>query len=301
MSIDLQLPTNDDDFDRMMRAIDTRLREKGLHPRQRPSHALKEISQSLNLELPMSAPLRDPIPGVFIGVEMTIRVHRWYRDNYESKLAMQPALGRAVLLIRDEPWVVSFPRIFGKVQFTLNPSLPRQSGELQHIKQGPLTRNILDFIVDLPDEVRKSLLPSEQEEIGCRYREGMDHMLTFSQVISVGMCRIVAGDLESSVNYLMAKNPDYAQSKWASLQAAEKMLKMFIDTHGGTYEHDHNLQKLAGVAARFGLKQLDPKLVPLIQCSPKIRYGKEKTNLRDAHAAHWSAVSLIGIVASQLI
>ena len=59
---------------------------------------------------------------------------------------------------------------------------------------------------------------------------------------------IARGDVEAAVNGLMARGGRYEESKWASLQAAEKVLKAAINRPGAKYGFTHGL---AGLCQTF--------------------------------------------------
>ena len=46
--------------------------------------------------------------------------------------------------------------------------------------------------------------------------------------------------------------PNYGQSNWASLQAAEKVIKSYILEKGGNHGRIHKLQQLCDAAAALG-------------------------------------------------
>ncbi|GEM_PF-3480601 len=77
------------------------------------------------------------------------------------------------------------------------------------------------------------------------------------------------------VNGLMARGGRYGESKWASLQAAEKVLKAAIDRAGAKYGFTHGLAGLCKTLGDTGLNFNADAQMAAIQCKPGIRYGED--------------------------
>ncbi len=297
----LKPPTDDREFDEMMRAVDNALRLRGLLPYQRPIRAWFEISRSLNLGLSLRTANRVPKPGVFTGEDMTIRIFNWYDDQYGQKLGLRWGLARTVVLIREEPWAVTFPKVWGNVRFVVDMNDPKTSSSTLIGRHEPPTHNILDSIQGLPDGLRWSLTTREQSKLISFYRHAFEDVNNLAEHLTVGMCPEVLSDLETSVENLVGRSPHYGQSKWASLQAAEKVIKTFIASVGGSYEKNHKLQELALVAASLGLPRIPPGMLRKVECSANVRYGEIPVSLNEAHEAHISALRVVGITTARTI
>lgn len=284
-----------------MRTVDDYLREHGAQPAQRPLRAFLEVSRALNLGLRMVTTGGEPEPGVFVGDDMSLRLFNWYAQNYDSKLKMDFGPGRVVLMIRSEPWVVQYPMVLGTVRFIVDTIQTQQQGGTGIGKPEVPVVNILDLINKLPPKVRRSFSEQEQRQIGTAFIEGFLHMQALSTVLPKGMCQEVLCDLDIAVEHIESNSSHHlGLSKWSSLQAAEKCLKTFISEQGSNYPRTHDLEKLATQAYLVGLKKINSKWIPLIQCNPSIRYGAVSIDLQDAHAAHWASVCLVGTTAKQM-
>jgi HEPN domain-containing protein len=100
-------------------------------------------------------------------------------------------------------------------------------------------------------------------------------------------------DLKTAVDKLMERGDHYGNSKWASLQAAEKCLKAAIELHGGQYDWTHKLKELSDDLSTLGVKLSAPHLLDDIQCNPKIRYRKEPCSREQALTAHHVVLNLV--------
>jgi hypothetical protein len=107
------------------------------------------------------------------------------------------------------------------------------------------------------------------------------------------LIKIAQGNIAAAVNYLRHQKPQYGESKWASLQAAEKLLKAAIELAGGHYAHGHDLTVLGRQAQQFGLRGDLGAFFAELQCTPGIRYGEVPCDRNQAIAAHHASLALI--------
>ena len=68
-------------------------------------------------------------------------------------------------------------------------------------------------------------------------------------------------DLNAAVFHLTGRNRHHGLSKWASLQAAEKMLKAFLKEKTGGFKNGHALEPLALAAERAGFPPTNKETV----------------------------------------
>lgn len=107
---------------------------------------------------------------------------------------------------------------------------------------------------------------------------------------------IARGDVEAAVNGLMARGGRYGESTWASLQAAEKVLKAAINRAGAKYGFTHGLAGLYQTLTGTGLNFNVDAQVTAVQCKPGIRYGEEPCTCGDALAAHRASLELVNVL-----
>jgi hypothetical protein len=109
----------------------------------------------------------------------------------------------------------------------------------------------------------------------------------------LALVSIARGDIDTAVDNLMHPAQRNGDSKWASLQAAEKVMKAAIEQAGESYENTHILSKLASKLATVGVHFNSKPLTDAIQCSPGIRYGDEACDRAQALAAHHASLELV--------
>ncbi|MDG5748549.1 HEPN domain-containing protein [Qipengyuania sp. XHP0207] len=106
------------------------------------------------------------------------------------------------------------------------------------------------------------------------------------------------GDVKVAVSNLMDRGGRYGESKWASLQAGEKVLKAAISLSGATYGHTHDLDKLCRALTDTGIQFDAARQIAAIQCTPGIRYGDEACSREEALAAHHASLELVNILSA---
>jgi len=285
----------------MMEKVDFALREKGIPPYARPIQGWLCISASLSLGLSMfPKEQRNPREGCYTGDDLTIRIFRWFDERYGEKLNMPFGPGRVFMVIRHDPWIITFPQVYGKIKFFISPTEESSRPEV-YLKTKQIPRyNVLEAIDGLPDGLKKTLTNAELKEIFHRFDVAYQSMLAVSQVEETPMVKEAKSDIEAAIEHATHRPPHYGQSKWCSLQAAEKLLKAYLVTRDKQFPTHHKLAELTDLAESAGLSPIDRNLLELIQCSASIRYGEVPTSLGDAFQAHWAAVIVCGHVARNI-
>lgn len=278
-------------FEAIMAQIDFKLTNEGVDIPTRPMLAVREVSMTHNLSMPLGGDTARLPPELRENAALSQAINQWYKDNYGDRLIEDPCPGRMVILLDGDLYVLRVPRIFGSVNFVLT----RQWLPNPGIGRGPATCNIIQLIDGMTPAKAGRLSDIALDTIGAAFEialpaaftlENTDHCLMF----------IARGDVEVAVHGLMARGGRYGESKWASLQAAEKVLKAAIDRAGAKYGFTHGLASLCKTLADTGLKFNAIAQVAAIQCKPGIRYGEEPCTRDEALAAHRASLDLVNIL-----
>ena len=104
------------------------------------------------------------------------------------------------------------------------------------------------------------------------------------------------GDVDVAVRSLMERGDRFGASKWASLQASEKVLKAAIELEGAQFAFTHDLAKLRADLEDAGITIDADKQIAAIQCSPSIRYGEEACSREEALSAHHASLDLVNLL-----
>lgn len=274
-----------------MAQIDFKLTNEGVNIPSRPMLAVREVSMKYGLSMPLGGdPARLP-PDLRENAALSEAINQWYKVNYGNRLKENPCPGQMVVLLDGDLYVLRVPRIFGSVNFVLT----RQWLPNPGISRGPATSNIVQLVDEMTSAKAARLSDAALNAIGSAFEtavpaaytlESTDHNLMF----------IARGDVAVAVSGLMARGGRNGESKWASLQAADKTLKAAIDLAGAKFKFTHGLSDLCNTLAEAGLTFDASAQIAAIQCKPGIRYGEELCTREEALAAHQSSLELVNIL-----
>lgn len=299
--LSLKLPKNEAEFQQMMEFVDVHLRESGVTLQARPIRGWLEVSQSLELGLRMTPKQnRPPAKGSYEGDDMTIRIFQWFDERYGERLKMSWGPGRVFILLRHDPWMIDLPRIYGSVVlFASTTERSTESGEYLRKRERPRV-NVVESIENLTDSMKASLTPNELRLIFEQWMLGFNALSSLEVISGTPMVAEVQSDIEAAVKHAMAKPPHYGQSKWSSLQATEKALKIFLSLKQVHFPKLHKLLTLVELAEATGLMSIDRSIVNAVQCSPAIRYGEVPTTALEGFEAHVSSLKIIHHVGTHI-
>lgn len=278
-------------FEAMMAQIDFKLTNEGVDIPTRPILAVREVAMTYNLNIPLGGDAARLPPELQENAALSEAINQWYNDNYGDRLKEDPCPGRMVILLDGDLYVLRVPRIFGSVNFVLT----RQWLPNPGIGRGPATCNITQLVDGITPAKAGRLSDSALDTIGAAFEIALPAAFTLEST-DHGLMSIARGDVEAAVNGLMARGGRYGESKWASLQAAEKVLKAAIDRAGAKYGYTHALAGLSKTLADTGLNFNADAQVAAIQCKPDIRYGQVPCTRDEALAAHRASLELVNIL-----
>lgn len=284
-------PESGPKFEAMMAQIDFKLTNEGIDIPTRPMLAIGEVSKTYNLSMPIGGDTARLPPELRENAALSEAINQWYKDNYGDRLKEDPCPGRMVILLDGDLYVLRVPRIFSSVNFVLT----RQWLPNPGIGRGPTTCNITQLVDGLTAAKAGRLSDLAPDTIGAAFEIALPAAFTLEST-GHSLMFIARGDVEAAVNGLMARGGRYGESKWASLQAAEKVLKAAIDRAGAKYGFTHGLAGLCTTLADTGLTFDADGQVAAIQCTPGIRYGEEPCTRNEALAAHRASLELVNIL-----
>lgn len=285
--------------------IDQELKERDIPIPGRPMAAIHEFAMLLKEELRGYALDRDPVPGRYTGDDLIIHVERWYKQRYGDRILMEGKDGQVVVLLRGDPWVMELPWILGGGRgpnFICGYGRPTTlPSEPVVYRRGdppppPSDYNVLDSLAGLPDGLARALTEEECEDTLEAFLVGRAAYTRLSRSRREGLLALVRGNLEAAVAHLSGNVRQAGLSQWESLQAAEKVLKAYIEAVVGSYKHGHKLSDFETQAVKAGLPPMDPAWLPAIQCSAGVRYGEVVVSLKQAVAAHHASLRVVAHV-----
>ena len=293
-------PASDSDFESLMEWVDAGLRRNNVPFEMRSLAALSIIAREYRVEPPGWCEDRDPRPGEYSGVDLTIRVVRWIDDRYGARQRMDLRPGRTVVLIRGDVWEAWLPRMLGSHVLFASATQPSDDIAAGQVDSGsPARYNVLDSITDLAPGLRRSLVPLETREILANFTSAFEDYYLIEQVRGLELARQARHDYDATVHHLLAGAN--GQARWSALQAAEKMLKAFIADAGEAYpRRGHLLSPVAVKAVELGMGEIPSTLLAAAQCDPAVRYGELRASRDEAVAAHYASLDIGAHVASYI-
>lgn len=272
---------SESEFHSLMEQVDAQLRSENIVVIARPIKGLRAISSRYGLGLRV-LPIanRASESGVYTGDDLVIRVYDWFDCRYGDQLAVDFGPGHTVVLIRGDLYRVRLPRNFGRVAFVADPFAQGQDiyPSLTHMGQ-MATVNVLDCVKGLQPAMSQALKASELRDIKDRIQLDTLRFTAIEKLYNTSLGGAAKADLRASIDRLMDNPPHNGQSRWASLQAAEKFLKIYIDDKTRSYPKGHNLRKLADMAGIRLALGLTDTLLDRVQCDAGVRY--ELTSSRE--------------------
>lgn len=223
---------------------------------------------------------------------LSSQVHRWYKYRYGDRIKIHPGPGSGILLIKNEPWEVIYPLLLGQASFTVDSDIRRQDRSALDNEGKKIPEvNILWHVVDITPEIVSSLSNEEKLALLQDYMFGLNAIQSLRRCKNAPYMDQAKNDYDAAVHNIFNKYPNYNNSKWASLQFAEKTMKSKLQLSCVEFKRSHNLSGLAQKLGDIGIK-IDDFIIQNIQCTADVRYGEISVTRIEAVKAVRSALVL---------
>lgn len=272
----------DSELHAVLMAIDQEMRDENINIPARPLMAMSKLSERYHLEIDLRG-------------ELAERMNKWFDHLYGERLQMGLSLGTTAILIAGDIYKITIPLFFGTSGFVFDMG-PEERKTILRGREVTLL-NIKRYIQGLTVARISTMTSDECNEVVTKFGKAA---IAWSNLDSVAYADFVVearADLNTSVEHLFSRVPQFGLSRWASLQAVEKLLKAYIQERGGRFQRTHKLDDLASEGERLGLSRIDRTGLASIQCSPGVRYGSEQSTGQQAMAAHTAATEISGTIA----
>lgn len=128
--------TNESEFVRLMEETDETLATEGIPIHARPFHAASRISRRFGFgeDLRLFVQDRDPIAGVYVGDDLTIRINRWYKQKYGNRLKVDPSK-RIPIMIHQDVYTLRIPMLRGAFEVICDPDNSERRLDSRSVQQ----------------------------------------------------------------------------------------------------------------------------------------------------------------------
>lgn len=283
------------EFNALMSEIDSGLKRAGVPIRARPIEGLRKAAICLNKEL-LGGPLSTgPIAGNYRGESLSAHIFRWFHQRYGDRLKVDWLVGATVCVFEEDPWLVRFPLMGGRVYLDCSADLTAT----RHTIGGPAsfrgrsypTLNVLKQIKEFPEQKAEAFCDREGPTFLVFFAESYRFFLELNlQALRNPLAGAIKHDFTMAAELTCNSKEEYSQARWHALQAAEKSLKLFISECGEEYPHTHNLSTLIRQAKRLGLTDVSEDAVAMVQCPATLRYGEGQSSAQEAVSAQQKAL-----------
>lgn len=295
----MNFPKNEIEFNVFMEQIDDVLKKKDVKIFQRPLYAIKEACTKLNIN-DWVVSYVFPVPGKYNAVYLAAHIEEWYKKRYGDRIGINFSPGSVAVLIKEDPWKIELPLIFGKVNLVFDPEIDKYDNAKKMAVNSELYINALRSVCGLTKNFAKSLSKTEMEQLAQFYLFALKTIQHLSEVKDRPYISEARSDLNMAVSNIFSFPPNYGQSKWATLQFTEKLIKSFLKLEEVDFPKTHDLEKLANLAFQNGLQIINQDLFKIIRCPAAARYGEINLSLQDAIIAHHASLEVCSII-SQVI
>lgn len=278
-------------FEDLMAQVDQQLVGNGVDIPSRPIFAMMEVSKRFKIQLRGGPRTEHSTPQEVEEIAYAEAIHQWYERNYKARLNESPGPLRTALLVDGDLYSLRIPWQIGRVAYVST----RQWLKNPSISGSPVTINVVQFLEGITPARAQRLSDKGLKEVWRSFNTAFPAAYTLTATDHKLMC-IARGDVESAVSNLMAMEQRFGESRWASLQAAEKIIKSAIDLKVAKFKQTHDLRELCKQLASTGLQFNADAQLAALQCWPGIRYGEETSTQKQALLAHQSSLELVNII-----
>jgi HEPN domain-containing protein len=292
MTVEKKIPMSGPAFEAMMVEIDAKLTADRKDITDRPLLAVREVSMKFDVSIPLGGEAERMPADLRRYAPLSDAISRWYQEAYGDRLKVDPCPGRMAILLDGDLYTLRIPRIFGGVEFVISRGfLP----EVGISSKGPVACNIVQLVDGMTPAKAARLSDDALEGLCIGFERALPASYTL-ECTQHELMYVARGDVATALNNLMDRGERYGQSKWASLLAAEKMLKAAIALQNGTYSRTHQLALLRDELRAAGIDLKLRTVLDAIQCDPSIRYGNSDCTREQALAAHHASLDLVNML-----
>ena len=280
----------DSEFENRISEIDREQIEEKIPIYARPLNAIHRYAVKYKVQIMLGGFQLFKSENKFDNPNLAHTISDWYDKRYGNRVKKDFSKGYIALLIAGSVYKMKIPLIFGKAvicddgKFKLNHNA---------VQDGTMLLNVITFIEDLTRDLSSELSPDEENNILQVFGFASELFeLLFKETNRDSLCESAKEDFKYAVDSLLHNHLNIGHSKWASLQATEKILKSILLRKKVSYKRNHNLRELIKSLQEIGFPTVNDDLINAIQCKASVRYGEIPFKLEDAVKAHHYSIYL---------
>lgn len=280
----------DSEFENRISGIDIEQRKEKIPIYARSLNAIHKYALKYKVEIIVGGSRLFKSDDKYSSVNLAQTISDWYDKKYGNRVKKDFSRGYVALFIAGSIYKMKIPLIFGKAaicsdgKFKLNQNA---------VESGTMLLNVITFIEDLTRELSSELSLEEESNILQIFifaSELFDFLSKESN--KDGLCESAKEDFKYAVDSLLNNQFNIGHSKWASLQATEKILKSILQRNKIAFNKNHKLGELIESLQLIGFPNVGDDLINTIQCKASVRYGDIPFKLEDAIKAHHYSIYL---------
>jgi HEPN domain-containing protein len=280
----------DSEFEKRILEIDRKQREAKIPIYARPLNAIHRYAVEYRVSIILGGFNLFPSDNKYDSVRLSKTISDWYDKKYGNRVKKDPSKGNVALLIAGSVYKMKIPLIFGKAVLCSDGKFELNQNAVQN---GKMLLNVIAFIEDLTRNLSSELSPEEQNNILQIFGFASELFELLSKESNKdSLCESAKEDFQYAADSLLNNQLNIGQSKWASLQATEKILKSILQRNKIKFNKNHNLRILSESLQTIGFPKVSDDLINTIQCKASVRYGEIPYKLEDAIKAHHYSIYL---------
>lgn len=279
---------NKEEFEKRIIAIDRELIKEDLPIYARPLNAMSRYAEKYKVGFPIAGLDLLFDNESYDEMNLARKIHQWYENKYRDRLKKDFSRGKIAVLISGDIFRLKIPLIFGKALFLMDAN---DSAHEEISNDGTMILNLFDFLDGFNKELGKELTIEDCNEIVLVFKCAMVLFeILKKEKNTCDLCAAAEYDFENAVESLLIINRNIGQSKWSSLQAAEKIFKSVLQRNNIPFGKIHKLDELSLLLYQIGFPKIDDDIINTIQCSAEVRYSFSNYKLKDAIKAHYYSI-----------
>lgn len=277
-----------------MTALDKALSDEGLKVFQRPMHVGRKFWEAFGWSGLVFPPREMANHQGYDGDVLMAKAQRWYEEKYQDRLKSEWAYGFAPVRLGNDVWRVRAGISFGTVQLFIDRNLLNRGVQLG-VGGVVASHNVLSEVEELPQGFADRLTDVALREYFDFYVFMFESLQWRDELPRTELLRMASADYDESTASVLGGR--YGQARWAAEQSVEKTLKGFLTIAGTSFPtggpNGHNLEHIAGILLQHQGIAVNPGLLKLAACSPKVRYGEEPSSEAQALQANNAVLGVL--------